>query len=28
VEAGKAAAWAGRVLTDELRRNPTSIKEA
>src|SRR5215203_4888939 len=28
VEAGKAAAWAVRVLTDELRRNPTSIKEA
>ena len=26
-EAGKAAAWAVRVLTDELRRNPTSIKE-
>jgi hypothetical protein len=28
VEAGKAAAWAVRVLTDELRRNPTSIKGA
>ena len=27
VEAGKAAAWAVRVLTDELRRNPTTIKE-
>jgi AcrR family transcriptional regulator len=27
VEAGKAAAWAVRVLTDELRRNPASIKE-
>lgn len=26
VEAGKAAAWAVRVLTDELRRNPDSIK--
>ena len=26
-EAGKAAAWAVRVLTDELRRNPSSIKE-
>ena len=26
-ESGKAAAWAVRVLTDELRRNPTSIKE-
>jgi AcrR family transcriptional regulator len=26
-EAGKAAAWAVRVLTDELRRNPASIKE-
>jgi hypothetical protein len=25
-EAGKAAAWAVRVLTDELRRNPDSIK--
>jgi AcrR family transcriptional regulator len=25
-EAGKAAAWAVRVLTDELRRNPESIK--
>jgi AcrR family transcriptional regulator len=28
VDAGKAAAWAVRVLTDELRRDPTSIKEA
>lgn len=28
VEAGRAAAWAGRVLTGELRRNPESIKEA
>jgi hypothetical protein len=28
VESGKAAAWAVRVLTDELRRNPESIKEA
>jgi AcrR family transcriptional regulator len=28
VEAGRAAAWAVRVLTDELRRNPASIKEA
>jgi AcrR family transcriptional regulator len=27
VEAGKAAAWAVRVLTEELRRNPVSIKE-
>ena len=27
VEAGKAAAWAVRVLVDELRRNPDSIKE-
>jgi hypothetical protein len=27
VEAGKAAAWALRVLTDELRRNPASLKE-
>ena len=26
-EAGQAAAWAVRVLTDELRRNPASIKE-
>ena len=26
-EAGKAAAWAVRVLTDELRRNPASIEE-
>jgi AcrR family transcriptional regulator len=26
-EAGKAAAWAVRVLTNELRRNPASIKE-
>jgi AcrR family transcriptional regulator len=26
-EAGKAAAWAVRVLTDELRRNPASLKE-
>jgi AcrR family transcriptional regulator len=26
-EAGKAAAWAVRVLTDELRRNPRSIEE-
>jgi AcrR family transcriptional regulator len=26
-EAGKAAAWAVRVLTDELRRNPASMKE-
>jgi AcrR family transcriptional regulator len=26
-EAGRAAAWAVRVLTDELRRNPASIKE-
>ena len=26
-EAGKAAAWAVRVLTDELRRNPGSIKD-
>jgi AcrR family transcriptional regulator len=26
-EAGKAAGWAVRVLTDELRRNPASIKE-
>jgi AcrR family transcriptional regulator len=26
-EAGKAAAWAVRVLTDELRRDPASIKE-
>jgi AcrR family transcriptional regulator len=26
-EAGKAAAWAVRVLTDELQRNPESIKE-
>ena len=26
-ESGKAAAWAVRVLTDELRRNPASIKE-
>jgi hypothetical protein len=25
-EAGEAAAWAVRVLTDELRRNPDSIK--
>jgi AcrR family transcriptional regulator len=28
VEAGRAAAWAVRVLTEELRRNPGSIKEA
>jgi AcrR family transcriptional regulator len=28
VESGKAAAWAVRVLTDEVRRNPESIKEA
>lgn len=28
VEAGRAAAWAVRVLTDELRRNPDGIKEA
>jgi AcrR family transcriptional regulator len=28
VEAGRAAAWAVRVLTEELRRNPESIKEA
>jgi AcrR family transcriptional regulator len=27
VEAGKAAAWALRVLTDELRRNPASLEE-
>lgn len=27
VEAGKAAGWALRVLTDELRRNPASLKE-
>jgi AcrR family transcriptional regulator len=27
-EAGKAAAWAVRVLTDELRRNPASMKES
>ena len=27
VEAGRAAAWALRVLTDELRRNPASLKE-
>ena len=27
VEAGKAAAWAVRVLTEELRRNPSSIRE-
>jgi AcrR family transcriptional regulator len=27
VEAGQAAAWALRVLTDELRRNPASLKE-
>lgn len=27
-EAGRAAAWAVRVLTEELRRNPASIKEA
>jgi AcrR family transcriptional regulator len=27
VEAGKAAAWALRVLTDELRRNPAGLKE-
>jgi len=27
-EAGRAAAWAVRVLTDELRRNPDSIKES
>lgn len=27
VEAGEAAAWAVRVLTDELRRNPASLKE-
>jgi hypothetical protein len=27
IEAGKAAAWALRVLTDELRRNPASLKE-
>jgi len=27
VEAGKAAAWALRVLTEELRRNPASLKE-
>lgn len=26
-EAGKAAAWAVRVLTDELRRNPASLEE-
>jgi AcrR family transcriptional regulator len=26
-EAGKASAWAVRVLTDELRRNPASIEE-
>ena len=26
-EAGRAAAWAVRVLTDELRRNPASMKE-
>ena len=26
-QAGKAAAWAVRVLTDELRRNPASIEE-
>ncbi len=26
-EAGRAAAWAIRVLTDELRRNPASIRE-
>ena len=26
-ESGKAAGWAVRVLTDELRRNPASIKE-
>lgn len=26
-EAGRAAGWAVRVLTDELRRNPASIKE-
>jgi AcrR family transcriptional regulator len=26
-EAGEAAAWAVRVLTDELRRNPASIKK-
>ena len=26
-EAGKAASWAVRVLTDELRRNPASIEE-
>ena len=26
-EAGQAAAWAVRVLTDELRRNPASMKE-
>jgi AcrR family transcriptional regulator len=28
VEAGRAAAWAVRVLTEELRRNPESIKGA
>ena len=27
VEAGRAAAWAVRVLIDELRRNPGSVKE-
>jgi AcrR family transcriptional regulator len=27
VEAGKAAAWAVRVLVDELRRNPDSIRD-
>jgi AcrR family transcriptional regulator len=27
-ESGKAAGWAVRVLTDELRRNPASIKES
>jgi AcrR family transcriptional regulator len=27
-EGGRAAAWAVRVLTDELRRNPASIKES
>ena len=26
-EAGQAAAWAVRVLTDELRRTPASLKE-
>jgi hypothetical protein len=28
IEAGKAAAWAVRVLVDELRRDPDSIKDS